>query len=283
MPVNPEVAAAGLAFPEAPRWHDGSLWFSDMYAGLVLRLVPGQQPEPVASVPEHPSGLGFLPDGRLLVVSMQDRRVLRLEADGLREHADLGKLATWHANDMLVDPAGRAYVGNFGDASAPPDPPAPVPLILVRPDGAVSVATPKLQFPNGMTLVDGGRTLVVAETRAVPPRLTAFDVAADGTLSGQRVLAEFETEMPDGICADAADHVWVASPFTGEVLRVAPDGSVVTRIASPVPPYAVALGGGDGRTLFIAGAVTWLPEEALAGRTGQILALPVDVPAVGAA
>ena len=283
MQVNPVVAAAGLAFPEAPRWHDGALWFSDMYAGQVFRLVPGEQPRAVATVPEHPSGLGFLPDGRLLVVSMQDRRVLRLDADGLHEHADLSKLATWHANDMLVDAAGHAYVGNFGDASAPPDPPAPVPLILVQPDGAVSVATPELRFPNGMTLINGGRTLVVAETRSVPPRLTAFDVAADGTLSEQRVLAEFEDEMPDGICADAADHIWVASPFTAGVLRVAPDGSVVTRIASPLPPYACALGGADGRTLFIAGAVTWRPDEALAARTGQILAVPVDVPAVGAA
>jgi sugar lactone lactonase YvrE len=254
-----------------------------MYSGLVLRLLPGRQPETVATVPEHPSGLGFLPDGRLLVVSMQDRRVLRLDADGLHEHADLSELAAWHANDMLVDPAGRAYVGNFGDASAPPDPPAPVPLILVRPDMTASVATPELQFPNGMTLINGGRTLVVAETRAVPPRLTAFDVAADGTLNGQRVLAEFDGEMPDGICADAADHIWVASPFTGEVLRVSPEGSVVTRIASPVPPYACTLGGADGRMLFIAGAVTWMPDEALTARTGQILAVPVDVPAAGAA
>ena len=281
MPVDPDVAAAGLAFPEAPRWHDGALWFSDMYAGVVLRLAPGRQPESVVTVPEHPSGLGFLPDGRLLVVSMQDRRVLRLDADGLHEHADLSELASWHLNDMLVDRAGRAYVTNFGDASAPPDPPAPVALAMVAPDGTTSVASPELQFPNGMTLINGDRTLVVAETRSVPPRLTAFDVAGDGSLSGQRVLAEFESEMPDGICADAADHVWVASPFTGEVLRVAPDGKVVTRIAVPVPPYAVALGGADGHTLFLAAAATWMPEQALAERTGQILAIQVEVPARG--
>jgi sugar lactone lactonase YvrE len=283
MPVNLDVVAAGLAFPEAPRWHDGALWLSDMYAGAVLRLPPGGQPETVVAVPGHPSGLGFLPDGRLLVVSMQDRKVLRLDAGGLRQHADLSTVATWHANDMLVDPAGRAYVGNFGDASAPPDPPAPVPLALVQPDGTVSVASPALEFPNGMTLINGDRTLVVAETRAVPPRLTAFDVAADGTLGERRVLAEFEAEMPDGICADAADHIWVASPFTGEVLRVAPDGVVVTRIAVPVPPYACALGGADGRTLFICAAATWMPDEALAERTGQVLAVPASVPARRAA
>jgi sugar lactone lactonase YvrE len=279
MTADAEVVASGFAFPEAPRWHGNALWFSDMYAGQVLRLAPGRPAETVLTVPQGPSGLGFLPDGRLLVVSMHDRRVLRLDPDGLAEHADLSQVATWHANDMLVDRAGRAYVGNFGDASAPGVPVTPADLALIQPDGSVSVAASGLHFPNGMALTGGGSTLVVAETRADPPRLTAFNVAADGTLSGRRVVAEFGAEMPDGICADAADHIWAASPFTGEVIRVAPDGAIVQRAAVPVPPYACALGGPDGRMLFICAAATWLPDEALASRTGQVLAMQVDVPA----
>jgi len=115
-----EVVARDLAFPESPRFHQNELWFSDMHAHLVLRLRPWGVPETVLSVPQAPSGLGFLPDGSLLIVSMHDRRVLRLRPDGeVTEHADLSPVASWHANDMLVDPAGRAYVANFGDASAP--------------------------------------------------------------------------------------------------------------------------------------------------------------------
>ncbi|MEN3357919.1 MAG: hypothetical protein V7637_1901 [Mycobacteriales bacterium] len=276
MTVHFAVLARGLAFPEGPRWHDGALWFSDMYAGEVLRLVPGAAADRVAAVPECPSGLGFLPDGRLLVVSMHDRRVLRLDPDGLRVHAELSGLASWHTNDMLVDPAGRAYVGNFGDASAPPDPVTPANLALIQPDGRVGLAAAGMHLANGMALLDGGRTLVVAETRALPPRLTAFDVAADGSLSGRRVLIEFGAELPDGICAGPDDHLWVASPFTGEILRVIPDGAIEQRLAVPQPPYACVLGGADGRTLFVCTSDTWRPDEALAARSGQILALPVD-------
>jgi sugar lactone lactonase YvrE len=274
--VHFEVLATGLAFPEGPRWHDGALWFSDMYGGEVLRLVPGAAPEHVLAVPGSPSGLGFLPDGRLLVVSMHDRRVLRLDPDGVQVHADLSGVASWHTNDMLVDPAGRAYVGNFGDASAPPDPVTPANLALVQPDGTVSVAAPELHLANGMALIHSGRTLVVAETRALPPRLTAFDVAVDGSLSGRRVLVELGDALPDGICADAADQLWVASPFTGEILRVTPDGAIAQRLAVPQPPYACMVGGADGRTLFVCTSDTWRPDEALAARAGQILAVPVD-------
>jgi sugar lactone lactonase YvrE len=160
--VTFETVAGGLTFPEAPRWHDGALWVSDMHAHAVLRLEPAGTPTTVAEVPGCPSGLGFLPDGRLLVVSMHDRRVMRLDADGLREHADLSGLAPWHCNDMAVDANGRAYVGNFGDDSAPPAPPAPTVLIAVEPDGQARVVADELMFPNGIAVSDGGKTLVVA-------------------------------------------------------------------------------------------------------------------------
>jgi sugar lactone lactonase YvrE len=203
--VTFETVAVGLTFPEAPRWHDGALWLSDMHAHAVLRLEPAGTPATVAEVPGCPSGLGFLPDGRMLVVSMHDRRVMRLDPDGLREHADLSGLAPWHCNDMAVDANGRAYVGNFGDDSAPPAPPAPTVLIAVEPGGQARLVADELMFPNGIAVSDGGKTLVVAETRSVPGRLSAFRILPDGGLADRRVLAEFGAgELPDGIVLDAA-------------------------------------------------------------------------------
>lgn len=273
-----EVVCEGLAFPEGPRWRDGALWFSDMHAHEVIRISPGSPPEVVVEVPGAPSGLGFLPDGRLLIASMHDRSVMRLDDGVLVQHADLSGLATWHVNDLLADTAGRAYVGNFGDASIPPDPPAPATLALVHPDGTVQPAAEHLGFPNGMALIHGGATLVVAETRATPPRLSAFDVdTRTGRLSNRRMLVAFDGQLPDGICADSSDHIWVASPFTGELLRVSPSGAVVESRACPRPPYACALGGHDGRTLFVCTALSWEQDEALRTRSGQILATTVTV------
>lgn len=272
-----EILADGLTFPEGVRWHDGALWFSDMHAHTVQRLVPGEDPAVVATVPERPSGLGFLPDGTPLVASMHDRRLLRLEPDGPREHADLSALAPWHVNDMQVDRHGRAYVGNFGDDSAPPDPPRPTCLLLVEPDGEARVVAEDLWFPNGIALTPDGGTLIVAETRSVPGKLTAFAVAADGSLSDRRTLASFEGGLPDGIAVDAEGGVWVAFPFGDELVRVAPDGEVDRRLPFP-SPYAVALGGPGGRDLFVATAPSWVPEEAEKLRAGSVHRLDVEAP-----
>lgn len=277
--VSTDTIADGLTFPEGARWHDGALWFSDMHAHQVLRLEPGAEPEIVAEVPECPSGLGFLPDGRLLVVSMHDRRVLRLDPDGLHEHADLHELAPWHCNDMAVDALGRAYIGNFGDASAPPDPPAPTVLIAVEPSGQARIVAEALMFPNGIAVSDGGGTLIVAETRSVPGRLTAFTIGADGGLADRRVLTEFaEGELPDGLAVDADGGIWVAMPFSDEVVRVDAAGAVTERI-SIGSPYAVALGGPDGRELFVCTAPSWRPEEAERLRGGAIKRIRVTIPA----
>jgi sugar lactone lactonase YvrE len=266
-----DTLAGGLTFPEAPRWHDGALWFSDMHAHTVLRLGSAGELTTMAEVPGCPSGLGFLPDGRLLVVSMHDRRVMRLDPDGLREHADLSALAPWHCNDMVVDANGRAYVGNFGDGSAPPAPPAATVLIAVEPDGQARVVADKLMFPNGIAVTDGGRTLIVAETRSVPGRLSAFRIRADGGLTDRRVLAEFGAgELPDGIALDAEGGIWVAMPFSGQVVRVSPDGVVTERI-DVRSAYAVAIGGPDGRDLFVCTAPSWVPEEAARLRGGAVL------------
>jgi sugar lactone lactonase YvrE len=271
-----ETILDGLAFPEGPRVRDGELYFSDMHDGRVVRVEREGTASTVVSVEDDcPSGLGFLPDGRLLLVAMHARQVLRLDPDGLAVHADLSGIATWHANDMLVDGAGRAYVGNFGDGTAPPEPVTPAALALVEPDGTVRVAASELHLPNGMVLLDGGRTLVVAETRALPPRMSAFTVAADGSLTDRRVLIELSAELPDGLTSDAEDNIWFASPFTGELIRVTPRGEITARLACPRPPYACALDRDTG-VLYVCVADDWVPEVCRAKRSGAILRIDVS-------
>ena len=278
-----ETLLDGLVFGEGPRWRDGRLWLSDMHAHTVLTVDLDGKREDVLHVPGQPSGLGWLPDGRLLVVSMTDRRVLRREPDGaLVTHADLSGVATFHANDMLVDDAGRAYVGNFGydlhaDLKA-----REVPVILadesagqaviarVDPDGSVHAAASDVRFPNGMALVDGGRTLVVAETLRL--RLTAFDVADDGTLSNPRVWASLAEGFvaPDGICADPVGGVWVANALGTQVLRVAEGGEVLDTVTTSQLAYACALGGAGGRTLFVMTAPSSEPWVVADARDGKV-------------
>lgn len=282
----------GLHFGEGPRWHDGRLWFSDFYAHRVRSVGVDGDVRDELEVPGQPSGLGWLPDGRLLVVSMTDRRVLRREADGsLVEHADLSGIATFHCNDMLVDPAGRAYVGNFGfdlhtfirahgEAAIFVHPDAHGAVVaLVRPDGTVEAATEELRFPNGTVLADGGRTLVVAETLGL--RLTAFDVDADGRLSNRRTWADLSDHLvaPDGICIDAEGAIWCANAVATQAVRVAEGGEVLARVETERHCYAVALGGSDGRSLFCCTAETSDAIDAAARRTGAIETVAVDVAA----
>lgn len=269
-----------LAFPESPRWHEGALWFSDFYQQRVLRLGPGGRCETVVEVPGQPSGLGWLPDGRLLVVSMRDRRLLRLDGGKLAEVADLSGLAPFHCNDMVVDAQGRAYIGNFGfDMPARAEPRA-TNLILVERDGRARVVAEDLMFPNGCVITPDGRTLIVAESYAA--RLTAFDIAADGSLDRRRTWADIPGSSPDGICLDAEGAVWLASPVRREVLRVREGGEVVQRVLMPGQPVACMLGGADRRTLYIlSGKVMVTPEQSRALRTGTIHALQVAVAGAG--
>lgn len=282
--VTIETIVSGLAFPECPRWREGRLWFSDIYRGVVLRLDPvSGELEHVVEVPGGPAGLGFLPDGRLLVASAHDRKLYRLESDGtLTQHTDLHAIATWHLNDMAVDAAGRAYVGNYGDDSAPPAPPFPADLAMVEADGSAHVVAEQMLFANGMAVTRDGSTLIVAETRATPGRLSAFTIEADGSLVDRRTFVEFDDPnvLPDGIALDAEDGVWVASPFDEQVLRVDADGTVTDRISVP-HPYAVALGGDDGRDLFVCTADTWVPDDAVRLGTGAVRRLRVAVPGPG--
>jgi sugar lactone lactonase YvrE len=270
----------GIIFGEGPRWHDGRLFFSDMHADRVLAVDPSGRQEVIAEVPGRPSGLGWDPQGRLLIVSMTDRRLLRLERGRLGQVADLSALATGYCNDMVVDARGRAYVGNFGYDFEGGEAQRSASLILVDFDGRARVAAPDLQFPNGSVISPDGRTLVVAESMS--GQLTAFDVAPDGSLSRRRLWAKLEQGMlPDGICLDAQGAIWVASPTSREVARVAEGGRVLARIASERMPIACMLGGSDRRTLFILTATSFQRAECQASREGRLETLQVEVPGAG--
>ena len=274
------VLLDGLAFPEAPRWRDGELWFSDMTAQKVMRVSLDGKVSTVVEVPGQPSGLGWLPDGRLLVVSMTDRRLLRLDPAGLTVVADLSAWAPFHCNDMVVDEKGRAYVGNFGFDLPAKAEAKPTVLILVTPEGKASVVAEDLSFPNGSVITADGRTLIVAESFGA--RLTAFAVAQDGSLSNRRVWARLEAAGPDGICLDAEGAVWVASPIGREVLRVREGGEVTHRIATENQAVACMLGGPDRRTLFVLSCqIISEREKSYALKSGRIETVRVDVAGVG--
>lgn len=273
------VLVDGLRFPEGPRWHGHLLFVSDMHAGRIITVSERGEVAAFAEVPGQPSGIGWDPDGHLMVVSMTDRRVLKFHTDGPQVFADLSGLATFHCNDMVVDAAGGAYVGNFGfdlDGGATP---VPTVLIRVAPDGTASVAADDVRFPNGSVITPDGRTLIVGESFG--GRLTAWDIAPDGTLSGRRVWARLDGAVPDGICLDAEGAVWSACPISGRVLRVL-EGGEVTDVVSidRRGAYACMLGGADRRTLFICTADASDPAETGSMR-GAIETVRVEVPGAG--
>lgn len=279
MPVpEPQALLDDLAFPEGPRWHNGRLWFSDMHAHEVVAVDVQGRRETVVNVPNKPSGLGWLPDGRLLVVSMLDRRLMRLERGGLVVHADLSPYATSHCNDMVVDRQGRAYVGNFGADIWKQEPPKPAHVVLVTPDGKARIAARDLLFPNGTVITPDGRTLIVGESRG--QRLTAFDVQPDGSLTNQRVWADIGMP-PDGICLDAEGCVWVAAPRRpGGFVRVAEGGAIKERIElTDRGGFACMLGGPDRRTLFMLEALG-SGADSKPGN-GRIRAVEVEVAGAG--
>ncbi len=266
--MQTEILVEGLSFGEGPRWHEGALWLSDMHKHQVLRISTDGVPEVIVEVPQQPSGLGWLPDGDLLVVSMADRRLLRWDGSSITEHANLMNLASFHCNDMVVDRAGRAYVGNFGfDLHAKQQPKSAV-LICVEPDGTPRVVAEDLMFPNGTVITPDGATLIIGESWGA--RLTAFDVDTRGNLSGRRVWAELpDGALPDGICLDEAGGVWSASPSTNECLRQVEGGEITHRVAVEQGAFACMLGGASGRTLHILTAGSSDPEicrETLSGR-----------------
>ncbi|MDB5823723.1 MAG: hypothetical protein JWR21_2427 [Herminiimonas sp.] len=273
------VLLDGLAFPESPRWHGGRLWFSDMFGDEVRTVTMVGAVETVLHVPGQPSGLGWLPDGRMLVVSMHDRRLLRLDRTGLTTAAELGDLAPWHCNDMVVDAVGRAYIGNFGFDDTQKDAVRPTVLIMVTPDGIRRVVADDLLFPNGMAITPDGGTLIVGESYG--RRLSAFSIAADGTLSDRRTWAVLKGATADGICLDAEGAVWIASPISAECLRVVEGGEITSRIAVKTQAIACMLGGPDRRTLFVLTAPLARRDKARRLMQGRIEIARVDIPGAG--
>ncbi|WP_111493342.1 SMP-30/gluconolactonase/LRE family protein [Marinobacter bohaiensis] len=288
----------GGTFFEGPRWHDGAWWVSDFYAHTVSRIDAGGRRETVMEVPGQPSGLGWLPDGSMLVVSMLDQRVLRRWPDGrVTTHADIGHLATGHANDLVVAPDGGAWVGNFGFDLMAGEAMQPACLARIAPDGAVSTAATDLYFPNGAVITPEGRTLIVGETFG--NAMTAFSIGADGTLSDRRDWARFgprpepgaeRTELlrqlavgPDGCCLDADNHLWVADAFNQRCIRVAPGGAIVDELkpANGQGVFACMLGGDDGRTLLVCVAPDSSARRRKLAPEASLWTARVDVPHAG--
>ncbi|GEL18450.1 SMP-30/gluconolactonase/LRE family protein [Pseudonocardia asaccharolytica] len=277
---KPQTLMTGLAFGESPRWHDGRLWLSDWGAYEALAVDAAGHSEVVASLPSFPSCIDFLRDGRLLVVSADDGRLLRREPDGsLTTYADLSGLADHPWNEVVVDGRDNAYVNNIG-FDFPDGEPAPGTVALVIPDGSARQVADGLWFPNGMAVTPDATTLVVAESYA--HRLTAFDVAADGSLRNRRSWADLGDGVPDGICLDAEGAIWYGDVPNKRAVRVCEGGAVLETIELDRGCFACALGGTDGRTLFLV-ATEWNgPTGMTTGeRTGQVLIL--EAPAPGAA
>ena len=290
MNAAPTTVASGFGFLEAPRWRDDRIWFSDFYTHRVRSArEDGSDMRTEALVTQQPSGLGWLPDGRMLVVSMLDRKILRREPDGtLATHADLRGYATGHVNDMVLDPEGRVYVGNFGFDLFSGATPTTASLHRVDTDGTVTEVADGLWFPNGAVLTRD-RVLIVDETFG--NRCTAFDVTADGELVNRRIWAEFgpvpaESDPPpaapvgpDGCCLDADGALWIADAIGNRLLRVTEGGDITDEIRPDSGGiYACALGGADGRTLFACAAPDFDAKARSAAHEAALLAYRVNVP-----
>lgn len=276
---EPQTLLTGLAFGESPRWHDGRLWLSDWGAYEALAVDAAGNSEVVAALPSFPSCIDFLRDGRLLVVSAHDGRLLRREPDGsLVPYADLSRLADHPWNEVVVDGRDNAYVNNIG-FDFPGGEPAPGTIAVVTPDGSARKVADGLWFPNGMAVTPDNATLIVAESYA--HRLTAFDIAADGSLSNRRCWADLGDGVPDGICLDADAAIWYGDVPHMRAVRLREGGEVQQSIELDRGCFACALGGADGRTLFLV-ATEWTgTTDTAAERTGQVLTL--QAPAPGAA
>ena len=288
--------AEGGTYFECPRWHDGRWWASDFYRHTVFTYDGDGREEPVLEVEGQPSGLGWLPGGDLLVVSMKDRRVLRRAADGTVSRVRR-RVGAHHRPPQRPDrrPAGLRLRRQLRLRPHGRGEPATAALVRIDPDGSASVAAEDLWFPNGMVITDDG-TLIVAETFAA--RFTAFTIQPDGALADRRIWAQVQpspppgdteamlgavTFAPDGCTLDAEGHVWAANALAGALCRVAPGGEITEEIAMPdgLGVFACGLGGEDGRTLVACAAPDFHEEARKAAREAVLLSTTVDVPRAG--
>ena len=272
------ILMTGLGLGESPRWHDGRFWFSDWVAQEVIAVDLAGKSEVITHVPSFPFCFDWLPDGRLLIVSGGEARLLRREPDGsLVTHADLSSLSRYPWNEVVVDGRGNIYLNSIG-FDFPAGAFAPGIIALVTPDGSLRQVADGVAFPNGMAVTPDNRTLILAESYG--NRLTAFDIAADGSLSNRRVWAEVDNDHPDGICLDAEGAVWYGDVGTKRCVRVREGGEVLQTIELDRGCFACMLGGVDRRTLFMVAAV-FDPATMFSGtRTGQVVI--AEAPAQGA-
>ena len=291
-----QTVVAGMSYTECPRWHDDRLWFADFYTHALYSVTEsGEDLRTEVEVPAQPSGFGWLPDGRLVFVSMKDRKVMRREADGsLVVHADVTDAVTGHPNDMVVDEQGRCWLGNFGfDLMAGADIET-ASLLRIDPDGSVTEVAQDLWFPNGSVVTPDGGTLIVDETFG--NRISAFSIQADGSLGERRDWARFgdlattrvvaeavpqAVLAPDGCCLDAEGCLWVADAVGGRVCRIAEGGEILEQIEPGTGVFACMLGGGDGRTLYACAAPDFDEKARSAAREGSVVAVRVGVPHAG--
>jgi sugar lactone lactonase YvrE len=275
---EPQILMTGIALGESPRWHEGRLWFADWGAQEVIAVDPEGANAVMLTAPSLPFSIDWLPDGRLLLVSGGEGSLLVQEPDGsLVTHADLSGLSHKPWNELVVDGRGNAYVNTIG-FDFPEGEFAPGLVALVTPDGAVRQVADNVAFPNGMAVTPDNTTLILAESYA--NQLTAFDIAADGSLANRRVWAAVDG-YPDGICLDADGAVWYADVPNQRCVRVREGGDVLQTVQLDRGGFACMLGGADRRTLFML-AAAWGEEGMAEGsRTGQLLTIAAPAPGAG--
>jgi len=269
----------GIDFGEGPRWHDGRLWYSDFYQQSVYAVTESGERETMVEIDDRPSGLGWMPNGDLLMVAMTSKRLLRYDGSTITTHAELGEFAPGNVNDMVLDAAGNAYVGHFGFDLEAGDEYRPTTLLLVRADGAVEVAAEDMAFPNGSVITPDASTLIVGQSFGGD--YAAFDIGSDATLSNRRQWADIAGTAPDGCTLDAEGAIWFSDARGTQVVRVREGGEVTHTVATPQPTYACMLGGADGRTLFALTAAGAHPDEAAGSGAGAIWTMTVDHPHAG--
>lgn len=274
--VSATPFARGFRFLEAPKWRDGRLWLSDVFdlkvvalagdSGAILRTI---------DIPHRPAGLGFLPDGDLVIISQADQNLMRWNGTALSVLADLTGHATGFLNDMAIDAQGRIYCGDFGYDYVAGEDPRPTALYRVDPDRSVTRIAENVEFPNGSVIINGGRTLIVAETWV--GRVTAFDLSGEGRLTNRRLFADIAPRQPDGLCADADGAIWVCTYNTGEVLRLLDGGEITHRVKLEGHAISCTLGGEDGRTLFVTAFLGTEADMAAGKRCSEVFTARVTV------
>jgi len=269
----------GVNFGEGPRWHDGELWYSDFFQHSVYRVSPEGVRTKVLEIEDQPSGLGWMPNGDLLLVAMASKRLLRYDGSTVTTHAELDEYAPAKCNDMVVDANGNAYVGHFGFDLEARAKFTPASVLLVRPDGSVEVAAPDMAFPNGSVITPDGSTLIVGQSFGGD--YIAFDINDDATLSNRRQWAAIEGTAPDGCSLDADGGIWFSDARGQQVVRVVEGGKVTHKVPTPQPTFACMLGGTDGRTLYALCAPGSHPDQAAPEPAGAIYQMSVDSPRAG--